>query len=64
MGTALEAARTRVVLAEALIARAATVEIPEAARQLLSDAQAQFARSGAALDLAQAEQLAAAWATR
>jgi tetratricopeptide (TPR) repeat protein len=64
MGTALEAARTRVVLAEALSARAATGEVPAEARQLRSAAQAQFARSGAALDLAQAEQLAAAWATR
>jgi tetratricopeptide (TPR) repeat protein len=64
MGTALEAARTRVVLAEALIARAAMVEIPEEARQLLSEAQAQFSKSGAALDLARAEDLAAAWETR
>jgi hypothetical protein len=64
MGTALEAARTRLVLAQTVMARAAAGEIPQEAREHLAAAQAQFAVSGAAWDLAQAERLAAAWAVR
>src|SRR5205807_2639757 len=58
---ALEAARTHLALAATLVARADHGNIPEEARTLLAKAQAQFSTSGAALDLAQAEQLAAAW---
>ena len=61
MGTALEAARTRLALAEALAAQAYDGPVPDESRALLAEAQAQFATSGAAPDLAQAEQIAAAW---
>jgi hypothetical protein len=57
VGAALEAARARLALAEAL----ATVEISPETRRLLTEARAQFAASGAVLDLDQAEQLAATW---
>ena len=61
MGAALDAAHTRLLLAEAVVAGAQTGCIPDEARMLLAEAQAQFAVSGAALDLAQAEQIPAAW---
>jgi hypothetical protein len=61
IGAALEAARTRLTLAAALVMAAQSPRIPEEARTLLAEAQAQFITSGAALDLAQAEQIAAAW---
>jgi hypothetical protein len=61
MGAALEAARTRLVLAEALVARAGGGSISEEARTLLAEAQVQFITSGAARDLAQAQQVAATW---
>jgi hypothetical protein len=64
IGSALEAARTRVALTEALVAKVGRGTIPAEARELLAAAQAQFATSGATLDLAEAEQVAAAWATR
>jgi tetratricopeptide (TPR) repeat protein len=64
MGAALEAARTRRTLAVVLAGAAAPGGLPDEAIALLSEAQAQFATSGAALDLAQAEQLAATWAAR
>jgi tetratricopeptide (TPR) repeat protein len=64
MGTALEAARTRLILAGVLWRRTEGRVIPEEAQTLLVEACATFVRSGAALDLAQAEQLAEAWATR
>jgi hypothetical protein len=64
LGAALEAARTRLLLAQALGAREAQGPIPHEAKAHLAAAQAQFVASGAALDLAQAEQLAAAWETR
>jgi hypothetical protein len=57
-GMALEAARTRLVLAQALAIGTATGEIPAEAATLLGEAQAQFVTSGAALDLAQAKQYA------
>ncbi len=60
LGANLEAARSRLALAQALVMVAAPA-IPAEARTLLSDAQAQFVRSGAALDLAQAQAAAAAW---
>jgi hypothetical protein len=62
MGALLEAARTRLALAEALAVAAQADGIPSDACTLLAEAQAQFAASGAALDLAQAQQQAAAWA--
>jgi tetratricopeptide (TPR) repeat protein len=61
MGAALEAARTRLLLAEAEVAVAQTGCIPEKARTLLAEARAGFSSCRAALDLAQAEQIAAAW---
>jgi hypothetical protein len=64
MGVALEAARTRMVLAATLMASTERRDVVPKACALLADAQAQFAASGAALDLAQAEQLAMAWAAR
>jgi hypothetical protein len=60
-GAALEAARTRLVLAEALTATGGTGSVSAEAHTLLTEAQAQFAVSGAALDQAQAAQVAAAW---
>jgi hypothetical protein len=61
MGTALEAGRTRRLLAQALAACRETVGILDEARGQLAAAREQFAASGAAWDLAQAEQLAGAW---
>jgi hypothetical protein len=61
MGAMVEAARTRLALAEARIAGGGTVSICAEARSLLAEAQAQLAASGAALDLARAERLAANW---
>jgi ATP/maltotriose-dependent transcriptional regulator MalT len=61
MGATLEAARTRLVLAEGLVAATGSGSIPEEARKLLAEAQAQFVASGAALDLARIEQVAATW---
>jgi transcriptional regulator with XRE-family HTH domain len=58
---ALEAARTRLALAEALVAGAGIGHIPAEARTLLREAQAQFATSGAALDEVYAERLTAQW---
>jgi hypothetical protein len=63
LGAALEAARTRLVLAEALAAGADTSGIRDEARALLAEACTQFAMNGAAPDLARAERLAAAWET-
>jgi hypothetical protein len=57
---ALEAARTRLVLAQA-VASTARHTAPDEARALLTSAHASFAATGAALDLARAEQLQAAW---
>jgi hypothetical protein len=57
-GMALEAARTRLALAEALV-RASSGDIPAEARTLLAEAKAQFAASGAARDLVEAERLEA-----
>jgi hypothetical protein len=62
MGTPLEAARTRLVLAEALRTRSTQVAAAGEAAALLAPARAQFTASGAALDLAEAEQVAANWA--
>ena len=64
IGAALEAARTRLALAEALVQAAQSPRISEGARTLLAEAQAQFASSGAALDLAEAEQVVVAWRDR
>jgi tetratricopeptide (TPR) repeat protein len=61
MDAALEAARTRLLLAQTLATETGRAGIPAEARMLLIQAQAQFVVSGAALDLAQAEQLATAW---
>jgi tetratricopeptide (TPR) repeat protein len=63
MGTTLEAARTRLALAEALAGHADAGPRPDEAVLLLAEAAAQFARSGAALDLTQADRLARAWGT-
>jgi hypothetical protein len=63
-GAALEAARTRLVLAETLVAQAGQSGVPDEARVLLAAARTQFATSGAALDLARAEQLAVARGVR
>jgi transcriptional regulator with XRE-family HTH domain/tetratricopeptide (TPR) repeat protein len=63
-GAALEAGRTRLVLAEALVHLAGDGCLPAEACTLVTEARAQFAASGATLDLAQVEQLAATWATR
>jgi tetratricopeptide (TPR) repeat protein len=62
MGAALEAARTRLALAEVL--GAGTGPLPAEPRALLAGAHAQFVRSGAALDLAEAERLTAVWESR
>jgi hypothetical protein len=64
MGAALDAARTGLALAEAVVAGAETGQIPEEARTLLAEGCAGFSACGAALDLAQAEQIAAAWRLR
>jgi tetratricopeptide (TPR) repeat protein len=56
MGAALEAARTRLALAEVLAGESGG-DIPAEARTLLAEARAQFAASGAALDLAEADRL-------
>ena len=64
MGVALEAARTRLVLAEVLVAGAGRARIPEEVRTLSEHAQAQFAARGAALDLARAGQVTALWRGR
>jgi hypothetical protein len=64
LGAALEAARTRLLLAEALVQAAGDGRVPAEALTLVDDARAQFATSGAALDLARAEQLSAAWTGR
>jgi tetratricopeptide (TPR) repeat protein/transcriptional regulator with XRE-family HTH domain len=61
MSAALEAARTRVVLAQVLVARTAGGPTPDEARRLLAEAVAQFAASGAVLDLTRAEHVAATW---
>jgi tetratricopeptide (TPR) repeat protein len=60
-GAALEAARTRLVLAEALWAQGERGNMPDEARTALAEARAQFAASMALLDLAEAEQVAHAW---
>jgi tetratricopeptide (TPR) repeat protein/transcriptional regulator with XRE-family HTH domain len=62
IGAALDAAHTRLVLAEALATEAVNGSIPDEARTLVAEARAQFAASGAALDLARAVQMARAWA--
>jgi hypothetical protein len=64
MGAVLEAARTRLALAAALTAAVGAEGIPAAACSLLNEAQAQFAESGAGLDVVQAQQLATAWGVR
>jgi tetratricopeptide (TPR) repeat protein len=60
-GIALEAARTALLLAETLAAGRDNGTVPDEARTLLTEAQAQFASSGAALDLERARQLHAVW---
>jgi hypothetical protein len=60
-GVALEGARTRRALAEALVAQTGGAPAAEEARAALAEAQAQFAASGAILDLARARQLTASW---
>jgi tetratricopeptide (TPR) repeat protein len=62
-GMALEAARTRLHLAEVL-ARASSGEGPAEARTLLAEAKAQFAASTAARDLAEAARLETLWSAR
>ena len=62
MGARLEGARTRLALAVMLMRGAAWKTTVEEAHTLLAAAQSQFTASGAQVDLAQAEQLAAAWA--
>jgi tetratricopeptide (TPR) repeat protein/transcriptional regulator with XRE-family HTH domain len=64
LGAALEAARTRLLLAEALAEATEAVRVPAEALTLLGEAHAQFATSGAAPDLARAEYLSAAWTGR
>jgi tetratricopeptide (TPR) repeat protein/transcriptional regulator with XRE-family HTH domain len=61
VGATLEAARTRLLLAEALAAGMQDGSIPAEARALLAEAEAQFAKSGADVDLAQSGQVAARW---
>ncbi len=61
IGAALEGARTRLVLASTLMCRTDQRGIGEEAHALLTAARSQFIASGALLDLAQADQLAAAW---
>jgi len=66
MGAALEAARTRVVLAAAAATatQAGNEGKPmEEARALLAEAMVSFMTSGATLDRHQASSLAAAWST-
>jgi hypothetical protein len=53
--------RARLVLAETLVVGATSGVVAVEARVLLEEARDQFAASGAALDLARAERLAAAW---
>jgi tetratricopeptide (TPR) repeat protein len=60
-GMTLEAARTRVALARALAADAANLANADDARGLLQEAREAFRTSGAALDLAPAEDLMTAW---
>jgi hypothetical protein len=63
IGADLEGARTRLALAVMLIHGVVWETTTEEAQALLAAARSQFAASGAQLDLARAEQLAAAWAT-
>ncbi len=60
IGAALEAARTRLALAQALMAQAEPTAIPVEAQTLLGVARAQFAMSGVTQDLAQTEHLTTA----
>jgi tetratricopeptide (TPR) repeat protein len=55
---ALDVARIRLALAEAVLADGAGPTAMDAARALLAEARAQFAATGAALDLAEAERVA------
>jgi hypothetical protein len=64
VGAQLDAARTCLTLAEALEAGAENRGSQAETRALLTTAQAQFSASGAALDLARAEELAATWVMR
>jgi tetratricopeptide (TPR) repeat protein len=64
LGAALEAARTRLLLAEALVEAAGHSPVPAEALTLLGEARVQFATSGAAPDVARAEHLSAAWTGR
>jgi len=57
MGATLEAARTRLALAEAVLAGAQTGCIPEEARMLLAQSRAQFLASGAVRDLRDVERV-------
>lgn len=62
MDAAVEVARTRLVLAEALASGAEhRSTLPEDARALLAEAHAGFVACGALLDLSQAERVAVAW---
>ncbi len=61
LGLALDAARTGVALAATLLAGSGSADASAEALLLLAQARTQFAASGALLDLAQAEQLAARW---
>ena len=64
MGANLEAARTRLLLAQAMEAGAGTESNSTEARALLAEARTQFIASGAGLDLAQVDQMVAGWSTR
>ena len=61
-GLALEVARTRLVLADALVTGAQGT-IPDEARTLLADALAQFSASGAQRDMLLGQQVDADWHT-
>lgn len=64
LSAALEAARTRLALAETLVATARPADAPPEARMLLAEAQAQFASSRATRDVALADQMTRAWGLR
>jgi tetratricopeptide (TPR) repeat protein len=61
LGAGLEAARTRLILAEALVGAGGGVPVPDDARTLLAEALTQFTVSGALLDVVQATEAAAEW---
>jgi tetratricopeptide (TPR) repeat protein/DNA-binding XRE family transcriptional regulator len=61
IGAELEAARARVALTKTLAAQAGDAPIPAEARTLRAEAQAQFIKSEAFVDLTRAEQMASSW---